>query len=50
MLDYIFGTLHLPRGRKPTKYRLDQPIPQTYGAQLLYPFRRASTSAPAQRL
>ena len=38
MLDYILGTLHLPRGRKPTKYWLDQPIPQTYGAQLLYPF------------
>jgi sterol desaturase/sphingolipid hydroxylase (fatty acid hydroxylase superfamily) len=30
VLDYIFGTLHLPRGRKPTKYGLDQPIPQTY--------------------
>jgi hypothetical protein len=38
VLDYILGTLHLPRGRKPTKYWLDQPIPQTYGAQLLYPF------------
>ena len=30
MLDYVFWTLHLPRGRKPTKYGLDQPIPQTY--------------------
>jgi hypothetical protein len=28
--DYIFGTLHLPRGRKPTKYGLHQPTPQTY--------------------
>ena len=44
VLDYLFGTLHLPRGRKPTKYGLDQPIPQTYAAQLLYPFRRASAS------
>ena len=40
---------HLPRGRKPTKYGLDQPIPQTYAAQLLYPFRRASASRPERR-
>ena len=49
VLDYLFGTLHLPRGRKPTKYGLDQPIPQTYAAQLLYPFRRASASRPERR-
>jgi hypothetical protein len=30
VLDYLFGTLHLPPGRKPTKYGLDQPIPQTW--------------------
>jgi sterol desaturase/sphingolipid hydroxylase (fatty acid hydroxylase superfamily) len=49
VLDYLFGTLHLPRGRRPTKYGLDQPIPQTYAAQLLYPFRRASASRPERR-
>jgi sterol desaturase/sphingolipid hydroxylase (fatty acid hydroxylase superfamily) len=49
VLDYIFGTLHLPLGRKPTKCGLDQPIPQTYAAPLLYPFRRASTSARTPR-
>jgi sterol desaturase/sphingolipid hydroxylase (fatty acid hydroxylase superfamily) len=49
VLDYLFGTLHLPSGRKPTKYGLDQPIPQTYAAQLLYPFRSASASRPERR-
>jgi hypothetical protein len=33
----------------PTKYGLDQPIPQTYAAQLLYPFRSASASRPERR-
>jgi hypothetical protein len=50
VLDYIFGTLHLPRAQANKVLAGDQPIPQTYGAQLLYPFRRASTSAPAPRL
>jgi sterol desaturase/sphingolipid hydroxylase (fatty acid hydroxylase superfamily) len=39
LLDVLFGTLHMPRGRMPSKYGLDQPIPATYPAQLLHPFR-----------
>ena len=48
VLDYLFGTLHLPPGRA-NQIRADQPIPQTYAAQLLYPFRRASASRPERR-
>jgi sterol desaturase/sphingolipid hydroxylase (fatty acid hydroxylase superfamily) len=43
LLDVLFGTLHMPRGRTPSKYGLDQSIPATYPAQLLYPFRSILT-------
>jgi sterol desaturase/sphingolipid hydroxylase (fatty acid hydroxylase superfamily) len=36
-LDALFGSLHLPRGQKPTTYGLDRPMPQRYVLQLLYP-------------
>jgi sterol desaturase/sphingolipid hydroxylase (fatty acid hydroxylase superfamily) len=38
LLDALFGTLHMPRGQMPTAYGLDQPMPQRYALQLLYPF------------
>jgi sterol desaturase/sphingolipid hydroxylase (fatty acid hydroxylase superfamily) len=37
-LDALFGSLHLPRGQAPTTYGLDEPMPQRYALQLLYPF------------
>ena len=37
-LDALFGSLHLPRGQVPTAYGLDQPMPQRYVPQLIYPF------------
>lgn len=37
-LDALFGSLHLPRGQVPTAYGLDQPMPQRYVLQLIYPF------------
>jgi sterol desaturase/sphingolipid hydroxylase (fatty acid hydroxylase superfamily) len=43
LLDVLFGTLHMPRGQMPSKYGLDRPIPATYPAQLLYPFRSILT-------
>jgi sterol desaturase/sphingolipid hydroxylase (fatty acid hydroxylase superfamily) len=43
LLDVLFGTSHMPRGRTPSKYGLHQPIPATYPAQLLYPFRSIPT-------
>ncbi|MBR0939099.1 sterol desaturase family protein [Bradyrhizobium jicamae] len=37
-LDALFGTLHFPREQMPTAYGLDQPMPQRYAFQMLYPF------------
>jgi sterol desaturase/sphingolipid hydroxylase (fatty acid hydroxylase superfamily) len=37
-LDTLFGSLYLPRGQVPTTYGLDQPMPQRYLPQLIYPF------------
>ncbi len=39
-LDALFGSLHMPRGRMPTAYGLDQPTPDRYVQQLIYPFTR----------
>jgi sterol desaturase/sphingolipid hydroxylase (fatty acid hydroxylase superfamily) len=36
-LDVLFDTLHFPRGRLPQSYGLDEPMPQRYGYQILYP-------------
>jgi sterol desaturase/sphingolipid hydroxylase (fatty acid hydroxylase superfamily) len=36
--DMVFGTLHLPKGRMPTRYGIDAPVPDTYVGQLAYPF------------
>jgi len=49
-LDALFGTLHLPQGRMPTAYGLDQPMRQRYVLQLLYPFigDRARQYLPVQ--
>ena len=37
--DVVFGTLHMPRGRGPAGFGITDPVPQSYVAQLLYPFR-----------
>ena len=37
-LDALFGTMHMPRGQRPTAYGLDQPMQQRHALQLLYPF------------
>jgi sterol desaturase/sphingolipid hydroxylase (fatty acid hydroxylase superfamily) len=39
LIDLIFGTLYLPRGRSPERYGVVDPVPQTYLGQLVYPFR-----------
>ena len=45
--DFLFGTLHMPKGRMPTRYGLDAPVPDTYIGQLVYPFAPASADAQA---
>jgi sterol desaturase/sphingolipid hydroxylase (fatty acid hydroxylase superfamily) len=46
LLDFLFGTLYMPRGRAPSSFGLDQPIPGSYPAQLLYPFQSAPKERP----
>jgi sterol desaturase/sphingolipid hydroxylase (fatty acid hydroxylase superfamily) len=46
ILDFVFGTAHLTRGRAPTKYGCSDPVPGTYLPQLLYPFRRLLRRKP----
>lgn len=44
-LDVLFGTAYMPGGKMPTGFGLDQPIPKSYPAQLIHPFRRIATSS-----
>ena len=39
VLDLLLGTLHMPRGKVPERYGIDDPVPSTYVSQLFYPFR-----------
>jgi sterol desaturase/sphingolipid hydroxylase (fatty acid hydroxylase superfamily) len=39
VLDLLFGTLHMPRGKRPHRYGTDQAVPRSYVSQLLYPFQ-----------
>jgi sterol desaturase/sphingolipid hydroxylase (fatty acid hydroxylase superfamily) len=38
--DFLFGSAYLPRGKKAESFGIGEQLPQRYGAQLLYPFRR----------
>lgn len=45
--DFIFGTAHLPEGRRAQDFGVADPVPAGYAAQLLHPFRpRGSVTAP----
>jgi len=45
--DYLFGTAHLPAGRRPQAFGVADPVPRGYAAQLIHPFRsRGSEVAP----
>ena len=43
VLDWLFGTFHLPKGRWPSGYGVqsDRPVPDGFMRQLAHPFRRA---------
>lgn len=40
ILDLMFGTFYMPKDRIPDAYGVADPIPQGFGEQMLYPFRR----------
>jgi sterol desaturase/sphingolipid hydroxylase (fatty acid hydroxylase superfamily) len=48
LLDVLFRTAYLTRGRAPTRYGCSDPVPRTYGGQLLYPFRRWHGGRPPE--
>lgn len=37
-IDWIFGTLYLPRNHWPAAYGIEAKLPETLGGQLVYPF------------
>jgi len=43
VLDLIFGTFYMPKDKAPDAYGVSEPIPQNFGEQMLYPFRRQSS-------
>lgn len=38
--DVLFGTVHLPRGRQPQHYGIDDRVPRSWSARMIHPFRR----------
>jgi sterol desaturase/sphingolipid hydroxylase (fatty acid hydroxylase superfamily) len=45
LFDFLFGTYHLPEGQWPEGYGIEgHPVPRSYVAQFLYPFRRKADS------
>jgi sterol desaturase/sphingolipid hydroxylase (fatty acid hydroxylase superfamily) len=47
--DLVFGTLHMPKGRMPTRYGLDAPVPDTWLGQLAWPFATAEHAESAEK-
>jgi len=39
VLDWLFGTAHLPKGKMPETYGTNDAVPTSYVKQMLYPFR-----------
>ena len=39
LIDWIFGTLHLPRDKWPAAYGIEAKMPTSLGRQLIYPLR-----------
>jgi sterol desaturase/sphingolipid hydroxylase (fatty acid hydroxylase superfamily) len=40
--DVLFGTVHLPRGRRPLRYGIDDRVPSGWVSRMVHPFRRSS--------
>ena len=45
-IDWIFGTFYLPRNKWPAAYGIERKLPESMGAQLVYPLR-ASPPQPS---
>jgi sterol desaturase/sphingolipid hydroxylase (fatty acid hydroxylase superfamily) len=49
LIDLAFGTLHMPRGRMPESYGIDETMPTSYLAQLVHPLRGSMWRQAPQR-
>lgn len=49
-IDWLFGTLLLPKGRMPERYGIEAPMPAGLAGQLLHPFDARGSARPAARL
>lgn len=47
--DVMFGTAHMPKAEKPGDYGVDEPVPDGYVAQLIYPFSGSGSVTGAPR-
>ena len=45
VMDWMFGTFHLPRKLWPSAYGIDEKLPPSIGGQLIYPFGYQANSA-----
>ena len=45
--DVLFGTVYLPRGRRPLSYGIDERVPAGWIGRFVFPFRRSSPRASA---
>ena len=45
LVDWVFGTIHLPRREMPRRYGIDEPMTQNYLGQLVAPFRAPPSAA-----
>ncbi|OLP16190.1 fatty acid hydroxylase [Leptolyngbya sp. 'hensonii'] len=46
LVDWLGGTLYLPRHYRPDRYGIAEPVPSSYLQQLIHPFRRKMTYVP----
>ena len=47
-LDALFGTLHMPAAKMPSRYGTDEAVPKRLAAQLAFPFRQAGARIQVQ--
>lgn len=47
LIDLVMGTAYMPRGRRPLRYGIDEPVAESYLGQLVHPLRRRGTASVA---
>jgi sterol desaturase/sphingolipid hydroxylase (fatty acid hydroxylase superfamily) len=50
LLDWLFGTLYMPKRRMPQAYGVSDAVPSRYLRQMAYPFQRTRLGAPSETI